>query len=149
MFGIRSPIVLWIATFSSMFICQIDVAQQSLPVLHGRPPMGEVMGEGAKKGFDASMEEQRERRRFQEALDADLIAQAFKENAEKRQAAARACEQEQNNKILQSLLQGYTPEKNSEYVLRILKSQLPMQMKKDTIAILNEQAELYSEKPME
>lgn len=108
--------------------------------MHPAPTIAESIGKGFKEGCDAALAEQREQRRFQEALEADLISQAVKEESNKKQAAARACEQEQNNKILQSLLQGYTPEKNSGYVLKILQSQLPMQMKKDTIAILNEQA---------
>lgn len=135
--------VIWTSlTLGCLIFSRVDAVQ--VVEMHPAQSWGEAAGQGFEQGLNSAREDAREQRRFQEALEADLISQAVKEESNNRQAVARASEQDQNNRILQSLLQGYTPEKNSEYVLKILKSQLPMQMKKDTIAILNEQSELSS-----
>lgn len=47
--------------------------------------------------------------------------------------------------LLENLLQGYTPAENSTYVLRILQSELPADVKELVIGALNEQHRMYLE----
>jgi hypothetical protein len=73
---------------------------------------GTKMGEGFSRGFENSFQ-----RGFEDGM--------------------RRNEIEANNALLSELLQGYTPARHSEYVLRIMQSNLPTDVKQQTIQQLD------------
>ena len=77
--------------------------------------IGKKMGDGFSKGFERGFEDGVRRN-----------------EAEANNAAIRR-ETEANNALLAELLQGYTPARHSEYVLRIMQSNLPSEVKQQTI----------------
>jgi hypothetical protein len=58
----------------------------------------------------------------------------FKQNYEDQ---TKRNEADSNNALLAELLQGYTPARHSEYVIRIMQSNLPSQVKQQTIQQLD------------
>ena len=135
---------------------QAEARSNDLPILEGKPSVWAAMGQGMEEGMRESrnfraqelQEEKRyalEEKRLQAILEANLAAQSAAEAINKSRLEAAAIEQAKNNKILQDVLQGYTPAKNAEYVLKVLQSPLPMDIKQVTIAVLNEQAALSSD----
>ena len=105
---------------------------------------GKGLGDGFSRGIEAAlaqrMAEERDQKRIREELAKKRALQDAKEASCRRKAEVLAAEQEKNNKIIHDILDGYTKEKKSEYVLRILQSPLPMKIKQCVIDILNGQA---------
>jgi aminopeptidase N len=131
-----------------------------VPVLKRAPSPTEQIVEGLEPYFAQKREEKRiqvelaaQQERIRAELAAKLKLQAatasdvrWGEIANRWRLELQAAGQENNNKVLQDILQGYHPSKNSEYVIKILQSSLPMEMKKCVIEIINEQAKLYKKK---
>ncbi len=107
-------IIFGISFFS--YICSVNATQ--IQVLPPASSFGGQMGEKLGKGFSEGLE------------------QGIKERRRRK-------EQEKNTKLLQQLLKDYHPSSNFEYVIRILQSSLPEDLKKLTINVLNEQHERY------
>lgn len=78
------------------------------PVLPPRYNLGSDIGKKMGDGFSKSFE-----RGFEDGV--------------------RRNEAEANNALLAELLQGYTPARHSEYVIRIMQSNLPSEVKQQTI----------------
>lgn len=107
------------------------------------PSVWASFGEGLRKGLESSHNESVLDERRRKDLEAKLAAQAAAEAAQERLLRDKSAEQAKHNNLLRTLLQGYHPSKNSEYVLKILQSSLPLDIKQCTIAILNQQTDRF------
>lgn len=122
---------------------QVIQMQNAAPAPTFSSEFGRGLGEQLQKMADLSLQQRREQERIQTELDAQLRAQAAAEAAALRRLEIQVAEQEKNNRLLQNILQGYHPSKNSEYSIKILQSSLPLDIKQCIIAMLNEETRLY------
>lgn len=95
------------------------------------PRAGEALGQGLGNGIRQGIEEARIRKR--------------EERNRKQAEEKRAKQIEHERSILEEMLKDYAPENNSDYILRILQSDLSNNTKVAITAILNEQHRLYLE----
>lgn len=134
------------AHLDSIQIIQAPVAPQRQST---SAACGKAFGDGLQRGIEQGMAEaaarKREEERFQREQKAREDARAAEDVALRKQMAARYAEQQEQNKILREILQGYHPSKNTEYVLKVLESALPIDVKKCVVEIINGQAKAYTE----
>ena len=119
-----------IVSFCSTSIGGLMADSGTNPVLPPRFNMGDYLGKKMGEGFERGYEDQMRRNE----IEAD---NEMRRNKEQANSERRRNEMEANNARLAVLLEGYTPARHSEYVLRIMQSNLPQDLKQQTIQQLD------------
>ncbi len=122
----KKALIITIISLTATCFGEIQTIERPNPWAQLGSECGKAFGDGIKKGAEDY------RCRQQEKEDAERAYQMEAASNERKRNEAEA-----NNARLAVLLEGYTPARHSEYVLRIMQSKLPQDLKQQTIQQLD------------